>query len=73
MLEIAEELLEKKAMDLIWGLSFTNHLAAAIPAVRAKDSPLYVLDLLPRPHAPRHTTFVPFLMTTLLLSSHLSA
>ena len=64
MLEIAEELSEKNVMDLIWGSSFTKCLAAAIPAARAKDSPSYVLDLLPRPHAPHHTTFVPFLMTT---------
>ena len=64
MLEIAEEPSEKKAMDLIWGSSFAKRLATDIPAARAKDSPSYVLDLLPRPHAPRHTTFVPFLMTT---------
>ena len=64
MLEITEELLEKKAMDLIWGSSFTKHLATDIPAARVKDSPLYVLDLLPRPHEPCHTMFVPFLMTS---------
>ena len=38
ILEIAEELSEKKAMDLIWGLSFVKRLATDIPAVRAKDS-----------------------------------
>ena len=64
MLEIAEELLEKKAVDLIWGSSFAKCLATDIPAARAKDSLSYVLDLLLRHHEPRHTTFVPFLMTT---------
>ena len=64
MLEIAEELLEKKAMDLIWGSSFAKCLATDIPAARAKDSLSYVLDLLLRHHEPCHTTFVPFLMTT---------
>ena len=63
MLEIAEELLEKKAMDLIWGSLSAKHLATDIPAVKVKDSPLYVLDLLLRPHEPHQTTFVPFLMT----------
>ena len=57
-MEIAEELSEKKAMDLIWGSLFAKCLAAAIPAVRAKDSPLYVLDLLPRPHVP-HEVLAP--------------
>ena len=32
MLEITEELLEKKVMNLIWGLSFTRHLATDIPS-----------------------------------------
>ena len=64
MLEITEELSEKKAMDLIWGLSFTKHLATDIPTARVKDLPSYVLDLLPRPHEPHHTMFAPFLMTT---------
>ena len=64
MLKIAEELSEKKVMDLIWRSSFARRLATDIPAARAKDSPSYMLDLLLRPHELCHTTFVPFLMTT---------
>ena len=41
MLATAEELSEKKAMDLIWGSSSMQHLATDIPAARVKDSPSY--------------------------------
>ena len=64
MLEIAEELLEKKVMDLIWGSLSVRHLATNIPAVRANDSPSYVLDLLPKPYEPHHIILSPFLITT---------
>ena len=64
MLEIAKELSEKKVMDLIRGLSSARSLAIDIPAVRANDSPLYVLDLLPRPNEPHHNILSPFLITT---------
>ena len=51
MLEIAEELLEKKAMDLIWGALFAKCLATDIPTARVKDSPSYV-HVGPPPKAP---------------------
>ena len=63
MLETAEELLEKKAMDLIQKSSFTKCLATDIPAARVKDSLSYMLDLLLRPHEPCHMMFTPFLIT----------
>ena len=63
ILDIAEELSERKTMDLMRGSSSAKRLATNIPAARVKDTPSYVFHLLPRPHEPHQTTFTPFLMT----------